>query len=131
MKKTVWMSAAILAFGISINATAQSEQTTQTDLIGNCSYPDRPTIADGNTATEAEMIESQKGMKDYLAKGNEFLACIDQEEAALTANTDITPELAAENKARLTQTYNAVVDDMNAVAESFNTSLRAFKSKAQ
>jgi len=127
MKKAVWMFAFILAYSISSTAVAQSEKV---EFSGGCTYPDRPVIADGATATEAQMIDSQKALKEYLALGNEFLACIDKEEAALSTKTDITPEQAAEHKARLTQTYNAVVDDMNAVAESFNTSLRAFKSKS-
>jgi hypothetical protein len=125
MNKTVWTSAIVLACSISTTAFAQSD----TGFSGDCSYPDRPAIADGNTATEAQMIDSQKAMKAYLALGNDFLACLEKEEVALNEKMDITPELKEEQRARLITTHNAVVDDMNAVAEAFNTSLRAFKSK--
>ena len=97
------------------------------EFKGDCVYPDQPSGVDGSTATEAEMLNFQKEMKEYLAKGNAFLECLDKEEAQVS--DDATEEQLQEFKARITQTYNAVVDEMNAIADAFNTALRAYKAQ--
>jgi len=122
MKKFVSVIALVLMHGISTSALAVGDRT---ELSGACVYPEKPAIVDGKSATEAQMINSQKEMKEYLALGNEFLTCLEKEEGELTA------QAAEENKARINTTYNTVVDDMNTVAESFNTALRAYKAQNQ
>ncbi|MEX2353982.1 MAG: hypothetical protein WD709_07320, partial [Gammaproteobacteria bacterium] len=114
--------ALVFMHGISSSALAAGDRT---ELRGDCSYPEKPAVVDGSTATEAQMINSQKALKDYLALGNEFLACLEKEEGELTA------EAAKENAERVNQTYNAVVDEMNAAAEEFNTSLGAYRAQNQ
>ena len=123
MKKTVWSIAITLACGFSANSFAQDKL----EFSGRCTFPSKPEIVNGNTATEAEMIESQKKMKEYLALGNEFLTCLDGESSQITAETP--KEQADEFKERIDATHNAVVDDMNAIADLFNAALRAFKGK--
>ena len=97
------------------------------EFSGNCNFPDKPSGVDGSTATEAEMIDFQKNMKAYLAEGNEFLACLEKEESMVPSSA--SPEQKEEFKAKVTQTYNMVVDEMNAIADQFNTALRAYKSQ--
>jgi len=126
MKKTVWMVAFTLVCGFSANTFAQDK----IEFSGACVYPTKPTIVNGNTATEAEMIKSQQDMKAYLALGNEFLGCLDKE-ATVQVKADTPKEQADEFKARIDATHNAAVDDMNAIAELFNAALRAFKGKSQ
>ena len=126
MKKTVWMIAFTLVCGFSANSYAQDK----IEFSGACVYPTKPTIVNGNTATEAEMIKSQQDMKAYLALGNDFLGCLDKE-ATTQIKADTPKEQADEFKARIDATHNAAVDDMNAIAELFNAALRAFKGKRQ
>lgn len=115
----------VVAQGLAFNVSAQDKL----EFSGNCTYPDKPRGADGSTATEAQMLDFQKAMKDYLALGNAFLECLDKEEGMMTK--DATEEQAQEFKAQITQTYNAVVDEMNAIADEFNTALRAYKKQNQ
>ncbi len=126
MKKTVWLIAFTLVCGFSANSYAQDK----IEFSGACVYPTKPTIVNGNTATEAEMIKSQQDMKAYLALGNDFLGCLDKE-ATTQIKADTPKEQADEFKARIDATHNAAVDDMNAIAELFNAALRAFKGKSQ
>ena len=125
MKKTVWSIAFTVVCGISANAYAQDKL----EFSGDCVYPTKPVIVNGNTATEAEMIKSQQEMKAYLVLGNEFLTCLDKEEGL--AKADATSDQKKEFKARIDSTHNAAVDDMNAIAELFNAALRAYKGKNQ
>lgn len=125
MNKTVWSIAFTVVCGISANAYAQDKL----EFSGDCVYPTKPEIVNGNTATEAEMIKSQQEMKSYLALGNEFLTCLDKEEGLVKA--DATSDQKTEFKARIDSTHNAAVDDMNAIAELFNAALRAYKGKNQ
>jgi hypothetical protein len=123
MKKTVCMIVFLLAQAITYNVMAQDKL----EFSGNCTYPDRPSGTDGSAATEAQMIAFQKDMKDYLAKGNDFLSCLDKEEGMMSKKA--TGEQKEEFKAQITMTYNAVVDEMNAIADQFNTALKAYKNK--
>jgi len=97
------------------------------EFSGSCTYPDKPAGVDGSSASEAEMIGFQKNMKDYLAKGNDFLACLEKEESKIASSS--SAEQKEEFKAKITQTYNMVVDEMNAIADQFNTALRAYKNQ--
>lgn len=122
MKKFMCVTALVLTYGISSIALAEGDRT---ELRGDCDYPDKPAVVDGSTASEAEMISSQTALKDYLALGNEFLACLEKEEG------ELTEEAAEELKEGINQTYNAVVDEMNAAAEEFNTALGAYRQQNQ
>jgi len=122
MKKLVYVISLVFFYVMSTNVLAVGDRT---ELSGSCVYPEKPTAVDGSTATEAQMINSQKEMKEYLALGNDFLACLEKEE------TELTETAAKELKERINTTYNTVVDDMNGVAESFNTALRAYKAQNQ
>jgi hypothetical protein len=123
MKKVVLVVLIGMAQCLIYNVSAQD----RLDFSGNCTYPDQPQGVDGSTASEAEMLNFQKEMKDYLAKGNAFLECLDQEESKVS--DDASKEQLQEFKARITQTYNAVVDEMNSIADQFNTALRAYKDQ--
>lgn len=126
MKKTVWLIAFTLACGISTNSYAQDKL----EFSGNCVYPTKPQIVNGSSATEAEMIASQKEMKDFLALSNEFLTCLDKE-AGLMVKPGATDDQKKQFKAMVDSAHNAAVDEMNAVAELFNSALRAYKGKNQ
>ena len=133
MKIVNWMILGLVAQCFALNVSAQNKL----EFSGECNYPESPAFdaavwtyaagVDGSTATEAQMLTFQKEMKDYLALGNAFLECLDNEESDM--DTSASAEDQEEFKAKITQTYNAVVDEMNAVADQFNTALRAYKSQ--
>jgi hypothetical protein len=123
MKKSVWIILLLVAQLFIFNVMAQDKL----EFSGNCVYPDKPAGVDGSTATEAQMLAFQKDMKDYLAKGNDFLSCLDKEESM--ASKDASADQLEEFKARVTLSYNAVVDEMNAIADQFNTALKNYKNQ--
>ncbi len=119
MMMSVTRTAALICMlGFFVNSHAAPDQV---EVDGKCVYPDRPSIVNGRSATEAEMLSSQRDVKEYLALGNEFLECLEQQEQK-RASTD-------EEKAKFSQVHNAVVDDMNAVAELFNAAIRAYNGR--
>jgi hypothetical protein len=84
-----------------------------------CEAPARPAVPDGGTASEAQMVDGQKAVKAYMAAANDYLACLDEA---------INDAVRKSEKKELNRSYNRTVDQMNAVAEAFNTALRDFKA---
>ena len=96
-----------------------------------CDYPQRTQVPDGATATKDEMIAGQRGVKSYMAAMEEYLACIEAEEAqAVIAMGAKADESAKLQRAELfNKKYNAAVEEMNLVAEEFNIQVRAYKAR--
>ena len=46
-----------------------------------CDYPQRVDVPNGATATKDDMIAGQKGVKTYIAAMEEYLSCIEADEA--------------------------------------------------
>jgi hypothetical protein len=85
----------------------------------DCSRPKAPSVPDGSTATEAELVDAQTDVQEYMAATNAFLECLAQEE-------EVEPEVDAERIAA----HNQAVDDMEEVAEQFNLAVRAWKAQS-
>ncbi|HJP04645.1 MAG TPA: hypothetical protein QF799_06370 [Gammaproteobacteria bacterium] len=88
-----------------------------------CGRPEVPSVPDGALATEAELAAAQTAVKDYMAGTNVYLECLAQEEADGLESE--APEIAAERIAA----HNQAVDDMEVLAEQFNTAVRAWKAQ--
>lgn len=97
-----------------------------------CDYPQRiDDMPDGNTATRDEMIAGKKAVQSYLAQMEEYLSCIEGEEAqAVIAMGDVDDDAKRQRKAMFDKKYNAAVQEMNLVAEQFNIQLRAYNAKS-
>ncbi len=88
-----------------------------------CTYPPEVTIPDGSTASEDDMKAANGAVREYMARVEEYLACMDDEEKALgEAVTD-------EQKKVHTARHNAAVDALNAVAARYNEQVRLHKAK--
>jgi hypothetical protein len=96
-----------------------------------CDYPERlNNVPDGNTATRDEMVAGKKAVQSYLAEMEEYLSCIEAEEAqAVIAMGDVDDEAKRQRKSTFDKKYNAAVEEMNLVAEQFNIQLRAYNAK--
>ena len=96
-----------------------------------CDYPQRvDAVPDGNSATRDEMIAGKKSVQTSLGKMEEYLSCIEAEEAqAVIAMGEIDDETKRQRKSTFDKKYNAAVEEMNLVAEQFNVQLRAFNAK--
>ena len=97
-----------------------------------CDYPDRVLIPNGNTATKEEMVEGQRGVKQYVADMEVYLECIVQEEkVARDALPDLAPEDEQERENMLSKKYNAAVDEMERVAAQFNAEVQAYRAQSE
>ena len=97
-----------------------------------CDYPTRPQIPDGTTASIDEMRSASTSVKDYLAKVDEYLSCIEQEEKDAIAAMEEAPD-EAEMKRRsemLDKRFDAANEEKQLVGEMFNQQVRAYKAKA-
>ncbi len=81
------------------------------------------TMPDGASATEEQMIDTQRLVKAYVAEMEAYLACLDQEASALKASGEMTDEQLTINDKR----YNSAVELMQGVAERFNVQVRIYR----
>lgn len=97
-----------------------------------CDYPQRTEVPNGNSATKEEMIEGQRNVKSYMAAMEEYLACIESaEQETIAGSDDLDEEQKQQRIAMFNKKYNAAVEEMNLVAESFNAQVRAYKDRSQ
>jgi DNA repair ATPase RecN len=88
-----------------------------------CGYPPAEKVPDGKSSTQAEMNAAQQRIQDYMGKMQEYLDCLEQEEAALPEE-----QRNAETRAVTVKRYNAAVEAMEALAAQFNEQVRAYKA---
>ena len=93
-----------------------------------CDYPSRVDMPDGATATKEAMITGQRSIKAYMASMEEYLSCIEGDEAsAVLSLGDIDKDTKRQREELFNKKYNAAVQEMNLVAEEFNIQVRAYK----
>jgi hypothetical protein len=98
-------------------------QARAKEVNASCDYPEKPTIPEGRNSTEEEMLQAQSRMKAFIADGNDYIACLDKLEASWGEDADDN------DHALIVVLHNKAVDDMQSVADLFNTAVRAFKGK--
>lgn len=92
--------------------------------LGDCEPPGAsPSVPDGAVAPEEALAEASGEVRGFVARTQDYLACLEAREAELGA--DITDEVQAE----LVSTYNAAVETMQAVADNFNEQVRRFRER--
>jgi hypothetical protein len=97
-----------------------------------CVYPKAPTsIPDGKTATEEEMLNGMRAVREYNTQVTAYLNCLD-----LQTQTDISAAGADAPKERIEQIkainakrHNAAVEELEAHAARFNEQVKAFKAR--
>ncbi len=109
MRYVIFLCAAL----ISANASAR------------CVYPKKPKdLPDGNTATEAQMLESNKNVKTYRDEMQGFLDCLNS-----TAES-LDPETEKKQIEILGARHDAAFDELTAVAAQFNEAVRIYKARS-
>lgn len=109
----------VLAMGL---LTAGMLQAAELD-IAHCKFPEPPTVPDGDAASEAEMGEAGAAVREFVSAVQTSLECLRAAEASLG------DEITDEQQAQIVAVYNNGVDQMNAVAESYNEQVRLFKAQ--
>jgi len=105
---------AVLILSLGLGAAAASAE---------CSRDAVPTIPDGAVPTLDEMKAAQAAVKAYMASGNAYLACLEEEGKVAGEEEPV------EAKAARVATHNATVDEQTDVATRFNAALQAFKAR--
>ena len=87
-------------------------------------------MPDGASADKEAMIAGQKGVKSYMATMEQYLSCIEAEEAeAVLGIGDVDEDTKRQREDMFNKKYNAAVEEMNLVAEEFNIQVRAYKDR--
>jgi hypothetical protein len=111
-----------LALGLLLVGAANAE----------CTYPKEPAnTPDGATATQDQMVEGMKAVKEYNGAVSAYLSCLEQEMATRVeaAGPDAPAEQIEQIKAIHTKRHNAAVEALEQHAARFNEQVKAFKSR--
>lgn len=87
-----------------------------------CLLPDSPSIPEGRSATQEQMVAGVGAVKAFQAELGAYRECIDGEIGALDEET------GAEDKKALLGLYDDSVDLEEAVATRLNSQIRDFKA---
>ncbi|MBB6093584.1 hypothetical protein HNQ60_002465 [Povalibacter uvarum] len=99
-----------------------------------CIYPKAPgSIPDGSTATEQEMIDGMKAVKEYNAQVTAYLSCLDMEMQARidAAGAEAPPDQIAQIKAIQAKRHNAAVEELESHASRFNEQVKLYKARSK
>jgi hypothetical protein len=99
-----------------------------------CAYPKSPGgLPDGATASEQEMVDGMKSIKEYNAQVTAYLSCLETEANArvAAAGPDAPADQIAQIKAIHTKRHNAAVEELESTAARFNEQVKVFKAKAK
>lgn len=97
-----------------------------------CDYPSKPAVPDGATATKEEMLSASASIKEYLAKVDDFLLCIeDEEKAAIAAMDNPSDEELQRRSEMLDKRFEAANEEKALLGEQFNQQVRAYNAKAK
>ena len=97
-----------------------------------CNYPKSPAnLPDGNSATQDQMVEGMKAVKEYNGAVTAYLACLEQEMNARieAAGPDAPAEQIEQIKAIHNKRHNAAVDELEQTAARFNEQVKTFKAR--
>jgi len=116
---------ALIVGGVLLGAAALAGSVHAADLdLSQCTFPQAPTVPDGNTATEDQMIEASGAVKAFIAANDQGLACLDAAKQSLGAEA-----MTEEQKVQYTIRYNAAVDVAHQVGNGWNEAVRAYNAK--
>lgn len=97
-----------------------------------CDYPARPDIPDGGAATRDEMLAASGDVKEYIAKVDAYLNCIEDEAKADLAAMEDPPEEEIQRRTEmLDKRFEAANEEKALVGEMFNQQVRAYNAKRQ
>jgi len=97
-----------------------------------CSYPKAPTgLPDGATATQDEMVNGMKTIKEYNNAVTAYLNCLESEMNTRieAAGPDAPAEQIEQIKAIHTKRHNAAVEELEANAARFNEQVKVYKAR--
>jgi len=100
---------------------AETNTALTAQLIAACTPPAVPALPDASSVSEAEMIASQRQVREFVAGGDAYLACLDR-----VINDE---KRAAGLRNAAVEEYNRMVAAMEEIAAGFNEQIRIFKAR--
>ena len=97
-------------------------------LAADCTAPEAPAALDGASATMEQMLAGQKAVKAFQSENIDYMKCLEPEMATAEAAMQVGEDGAGEAYKASQETYNAAVSAEEAVADQFNTAIRAYKA---
>ena len=97
-----------------------------------CTYPKEPSgLPDGASATQDQMVEGMKAVKEYNGQVTTYLDCLEKEmnERVEAAGPDAPAEQIEQIKAIHTKRHNAAVEALEQTAARFNEQVKTFKAR--
>jgi hypothetical protein len=92
---------------------------------GACEKPSLPSVPDGATATQEELLSAQSRVRDYIAAMDLYIAC---ENEAMRAGSGQT---TADYLVLMSERIESAREEVDAVATRFNDQVEAFRSTRQ
>jgi cyclophilin family peptidyl-prolyl cis-trans isomerase len=100
---------------------AATDGAMTSQLLAACAPPAVPALPDASSVSEAEMVASQRQVREFVAAGDAYLACLDR-----VINDD---KRAAGLRNAAVEEYNRMVASMEEIAAGFNEQIRIFKAR--
>ena len=95
-----------------------------------CAYPKGvQNLPNGKRATREQILDAKKKVDAYINDAHAYLDCIEKREAEMQAKSELPADdpINMERKALWSKRHNAMVEEMEMVADRFNVELREFK----
>jgi cyclophilin family peptidyl-prolyl cis-trans isomerase len=91
------------------------------ELLAMCAPPAVPALPDATSVSESEMVASQRQVREFVAAGEAYLACVariidDEDRSAGLRNAAV-------------EEHNRMVAAMEAIAAGFNEQIRIFRAR--
>jgi hypothetical protein len=115
---------ALFVGGVFLAAAALVGPVQAAELdISACTFPQAPSVPDGSTASEQEMLDASAAVKAFVAESTKGRECLDAAKQALGE------EITEEQLTTYTSTYNTAVDAEVQAGDAWNQAVRAYKAK--
>jgi len=100
---------------------AAADTTMTSEILAACAAPAVPALPDASTAGEGEMLASQRQVREFVAAGEAYLACLSR----IIDDKDKSPGL----RNAAVEEHNRMVAAMEAIAAGFNEQIRIFRAR--
>jgi hypothetical protein len=98
-----------------------AENPVSAELLRACSPPAVPAVPDGSIVTNAEMVASQRQVREFVAAAEAYRTCL----GAIIDDEERPPAL----RNAAVEEHNRMVSAMEEVANAFNEQVRIFKAR--
>lgn len=100
---------------------AATDGSATQELLSDCAPPAVPALPDGRTVSMEEMVASQRQVREFVAAGEAYLACLseiidDQDKSGGLRNAAV-------------EEHNRMVAALEEIAAAFNEQIRIFRSR--